>query len=346
MAAGTQPTDLSDFRTALINAVREATGVSATNTLADRYLNSALHDLHLNWDLPWSIRRATLVTQDDYSTGTVTVSQGSTAVTGASTVWNTNNAFGVANARNGGKIVLGSVSDGIYLVSGTPTATSITLGTRFTGSDLSASSYVYFEDEYALAGGLRGEPLELVRCETVDIEVPAHAEIVVEGRILAGAREDEGPFGEWTGYMSGRAPRPVAFHDAPRAGGRPGSILGGTGIAISHRASVGDDLRAHLLWLMSDETQRGFIPQHDGQPGLRAAWADPRVNADWGDFYTNTAATLEAAAIRPRHDGYIAFQTRASAFLRDAFEARHPAARTARALGEMFLASQPQRRFA
>lgn len=66
------------------------------------------------------------------------------------------------------------------------------------------------EDEYALAGALRGEPLELVRCETVDLEVPAHAEIVIEGRILANVRENEGPFGEWTGFVSGRAPRPVA----------------------------------------------------------------------------------------------------------------------------------------
>lgn len=65
------------------------------------------------------------------------------------------------------------------------------------------------EDEYELASSLRQEPLELVKCETVDIEVPAHAEIVLEGRVLPGVREDEGPFGEWTGYMSGRAPRPV-----------------------------------------------------------------------------------------------------------------------------------------
>ena len=65
-------------------------------------------------------------------------------------------------------------------------------------------------DEYMLAGALRGEPLELVKCETVDIEVPAHAEIVIEGKILAGVREDEGPFGEWTGFVSGRSPQPVA----------------------------------------------------------------------------------------------------------------------------------------
>ncbi|EAQ01636.1 putative integral membrane protein [Pseudooceanicola batsensis HTCC2597] len=146
------------------------------------------------------------------------------------------------------------------------------------------------------------------------------------------------------GYVNyTRAPRPVAFHDAPRAGGRPGSILGGTGICISRRARVDDALRAHLMWLMADETQRGFIPDHDGQPGLRSAWADPAVNAAWGNFYADTAATLEAAAIRPRHDGYIAFQTRASAYLREAFEARTPAPDAIRGLRAMFEASQPER---
>ena len=146
------------------------------------------------------------------------------------------------------------------------------------------------------------------------------------------------------GYVNyTRAPRPVAFHDAPRAGGRPGSILGGTGICVSRRAQVDDALRDHLLWLMSDPTQRGFIPDHDGQPGLRSAWADPKVNAAWGNFYSQTAATLEAAAIRPRHDGYIALQTRASAYLRDAFDARTPAPKAARKLRDMFEASQPER---
>src|SRR5207244_7938655 len=56
-------------------------------------------------------------------------------------------------------------------------------------------------DEFGVAGGLRGEPLEVVTCETNDLEVPAHAEIVVEGFIPPGVREPEGPFGEYTGYM-------------------------------------------------------------------------------------------------------------------------------------------------
>jgi UbiD family decarboxylase len=59
-------------------------------------------------------------------------------------------------------------------------------------------------DELAVAGGLAGEPVPLVRCWTVDLEVPAEAEIVVEGRIPTDQLEEEGPFGEFTGYMARR----------------------------------------------------------------------------------------------------------------------------------------------
>ncbi len=56
-------------------------------------------------------------------------------------------------------------------------------------------------DEYAVAGGIAGEPVELVKCKTVDIEVPATAEIVLEGELPVDAMEVEGAFGEFSGYM-------------------------------------------------------------------------------------------------------------------------------------------------
>ena len=55
-------------------------------------------------------------------------------------------------------------------------------------------------DKMAVAGALRGEPVELVRALSVDVDVPARAEIVIEGRVLASVRATEGPFGENTGY--------------------------------------------------------------------------------------------------------------------------------------------------
>ncbi len=64
-------------------------------------------------------------------------------------------------------------------------------------------------DELMLSGFLRGTPVELVRCKTVDLEVPARAEIVIEGYIAKGELRDEGPFGDHTGYYTPREPFPV-----------------------------------------------------------------------------------------------------------------------------------------
>jgi 4-hydroxy-3-polyprenylbenzoate decarboxylase len=66
-------------------------------------------------------------------------------------------------------------------------------------------------DELMLAGFLKGEPVELVRCKTVDLDVPANAEIVLEGYVERGDLAPEGPFGDHTGYYTGVEPFPV-FH--------------------------------------------------------------------------------------------------------------------------------------
>ena len=56
-------------------------------------------------------------------------------------------------------------------------------------------------DELTMAGGIVGEPIELVRCKTVPLEVPAHAELVIEGYISTEVLEPGTPFGEYPGYM-------------------------------------------------------------------------------------------------------------------------------------------------
>jgi 4-hydroxy-3-polyprenylbenzoate decarboxylase len=75
----------------------------------------------------------------------------------------------------------------------------------------SVAKVPYGVDEYAVAGAIAREPIELVKCQTVDLEVPAHAEIVVEGYVDPTYREQEAPFGEYTGYMGTRVANPV-FH--------------------------------------------------------------------------------------------------------------------------------------
>jgi len=69
-------------------------------------------------------------------------------------------------------------------------------------------------DELGIAGALHGRPLDVVKCLTSDIRVPADAEIVLEGRILANVREPEGPFGEFPQYYAERADRYVVEIDA------------------------------------------------------------------------------------------------------------------------------------
>lgn len=82
----------------------------------------------------------------------------------------------------------------------------------------------YGSDEMEIAGALRGQPVELVRCETVDLAVPASAEIVLEGEIEPNEELwlEEGPFGEFTGFYAGqRTRRPtvnltaVTYRDMP-----------------------------------------------------------------------------------------------------------------------------------
>ena len=64
-------------------------------------------------------------------------------------------------------------------------------------------------DEFEIGGTLLGEPVELTKCETVDIEVPVESEIILEGRILPNVREEEGPFGEYPRTYGPKAPRHV-----------------------------------------------------------------------------------------------------------------------------------------
>jgi len=73
-------------------------------------------------------------------------------------------------------------------------------------SQIQASIYL---DEVTIAGGWMGKPVEMVLCKTIDVQVPAHSEIVLEGEMVAGERRVEGPFGEFPGYYTEAKPHPV-----------------------------------------------------------------------------------------------------------------------------------------
>ncbi|WP_404407811.1 UbiD family decarboxylase [Jeotgalibacillus malaysiensis] len=65
------------------------------------------------------------------------------------------------------------------------------------------------QDEMEITGALKGRPEPVVKCKTIDVLVPAHAEIVLEGRILPNVREPEGPFGEFPKYYGPRSDKEV-----------------------------------------------------------------------------------------------------------------------------------------
>ena len=90
-----------------------------------------------------------------------------------------------------------------------PMPVAIILGGDPTIEMVSVTKFSATTSEYDMAGGLRGEPVSLVPCETVPLEVPATAEIIIEGEVPPGYREWEGPFGEYTGYMGAAGNMPV-----------------------------------------------------------------------------------------------------------------------------------------
>lgn len=65
-------------------------------------------------------------------------------------------------------------------------------------------------NDFEVAGGLRGAPVELVRCRTIDLEVPAHAEFVLEFEVDFTQTVMEGPLGEYTGYFTPGSMKPIA----------------------------------------------------------------------------------------------------------------------------------------
>jgi 4-hydroxy-3-polyprenylbenzoate decarboxylase len=93
---------------------------------------------------------------------------------------------------------------------GKPMEIAIVLGVEPISTLCAAAPIPYGVSEVDIAGGIRGEPIELIKCETVDLEVPATSEIVIEGEVGLHETMEEGPFGEYTGYMGGhREQRPV-----------------------------------------------------------------------------------------------------------------------------------------
>ena len=101
----------------------------------------------------------------------------------------------------------------------------------------------------------------------------------------------------------------LKFTNAPAAGQRgcAGTMLGGTGVAISKLSAHPLEAFAYAKWLASPEHQRGTYFQEGGQPASLAAWTDPSVNGAADGFFSGTLQSLQTAYVRPRFDGFVRF---------------------------------------
>lgn len=158
--------------------------------------------------------------------------------------------------------------------------------------------------------GLMGEVMALMdpRCLTLDpigiyewmgrtVEAPAYS-----------------PFAYgYTNYSrKGYCRFALNFIDAPgvHAAEPTGTVLGGTGIAVSAASKHREIAADYAFWIASADCQKGLFFEAGGQPGNAVAWEDEACNAATRDFFRATRRTLDTAWLRPRYDGYMGFQDR------------------------------------
>jgi multiple sugar transport system substrate-binding protein len=118
------------------------------------------------------------------------------------------------------------------------------------------------------------------------------------------------PYGfGYSNYSRVGNPVRLKFTNAPAAGqhGYTGTMLGGTGVAVSSHSPHPSEAIAYAKWLVSSEHQRGTYFREGGQPASLAAWTDSSINAMADGFFSGTLQTLQTAYVRPRFDGFVRF---------------------------------------
>ena len=130
--------------------------------------------------------------------------------------------------------------------------------------------------------------------------------------------------------------------------GGPGaeSVLGGTGLAVSKRAlDRPEALRSVLHRLMDPHVQVEVVAPLGGQPAVRSAWDSTAADTAVNGHYSRTRSTLDGAYVRPRHDGWIAFQDQLAHRVRDALTTSTPSSQVVADLEAAYagsLAARPQ----
>lgn len=101
----------------------------------------------------------------------------------------------------------------------------------------------------------------------------------------------------------------LTFTNVPRIYGpsRRGSVIGGTGLAISRKCESVIEAVSFASFATSREVQKAMA-LHAGQPARRSAWLDAEVNSRFDGFYRNTLETIDGSYLRPRYPGYMRLQ--------------------------------------
>jgi multiple sugar transport system substrate-binding protein len=139
----------------------------------------------------------------------------------------------------------------------------------------------------------------------------------------------------------GNSPR-LKFTNAPAAGQRgcTGTMLGGTGVAVSRHSTHQPEATAYAKWLVSAEHQRGTYFRKGGQPASLAAWNDQSVDTAADGFFSGTLQTLQTAYVRPRFDGFVRFFEAAGAEINRCLGGNLPDAELVQWLNERYAAQR------
>lgn len=177
-----------------------------------------------------------------------------------------------------------------YAERGEPMPVAVAIGVDPVIFTCSSTLFPPGECEYDYVGALRGSPVEVVKGETVDLPIPATAEIVLEGEIDPEALKDEGPFGEYTGYYSafgapGPSPKPFAKIKCVTYRDNPIHWTTTVGMPITDTHMIQSLNRTSTLWSQLEAL---------GVPGIKSVYLPP---ASGGRFI----AIVSVKQIRPGH---------------------------------------------
>ncbi len=148
-----------------------------------------------------------------------------------------------------------------------PMPMAVAIGPEPVCTLVAAAKVPRYVNEADVAGGLRGEPVDVVKCETVDLEVPATSEIVIEGVVPPKERIMEGAFGEYTGYRaSPRDPRPFMKVTAITYRNDPILTFSNMGVPVDE---------SHITQALTHSGELLRQLQALQIPGLRDVWVPP-----------------------------------------------------------------------